>query len=154
MNFCIFVWVSMLPLWPHAVASGLRSKQVPYTGRRLVLVERPRSHKDNSVIAGSTDPDYPVWNIHLAERAYVLTSLGCAFLLYFLCAALDSLELERMSSSRRSYSRQLVALEEAHVANSDFAANTMTSTVAQIQARLCLLGPLCPKQLFMGAGIG
>jgi len=95
MNFCIFVLVSMLPLWPHAVASGLRSKQVPYTG--------------------STDPDYPVWNIHIAEP-------------------LDTLELERMSSSLQSYSRQLVALEEAHVTNSDFAASTMTSTVAQIQA--------------------
>lgn len=44
MNFCIFVLVSMLPLWPHAVASGLRSKQVPYTGHRLVLIERPRLH--------------------------------------------------------------------------------------------------------------
>lgn len=51
-----------------------------------------------------------------------------------------------MSSSLQSYSRQLVALEEAHVTNSDFAASTMTSTVAQIQARVCLLGSLCSKQ--------
>ena len=73
----------MLRLWPHAVASGLRSKQVPYTGSRFVLVERPRLHTDNTVIAGSTDPDYPVWNIHVAERAYVLAWLGCLIFLTF-----------------------------------------------------------------------
>lgn len=146
MNFCFFVLVSMLPLWPHAAASGLRSKQVPFSGRRFLLAEPPRLHKDNPAIAGNTNMDYPVWNIHVAERAYVLTLLNCMIVFEFLLAAPDSLELERMSSGIQSYSRQLVALEEAHVANSDFAASTMTSTVAQIQARACLLGRVYSKR--------
>lgn len=146
MNFCFFVLVSMLPLWPHAAASGLRSKQVPFSGRRFLLAEPRRLHKDNPVIAGNTNLDYPVWNIHVAERAYVLTLLNCMIVFEFLFAAPDSLELERMSSGIQSYSRQLVALEEAHVANSDFAASTMTSTVAQIQARACLLGRVYSKR--------
>jgi hypothetical protein len=84
---------------------------------------------------------------HSCCRACVCSHIACLRdFLDFLCAALDSLELERMSSGLQSYSRQLVALEEAHVANSDFAASTMTSTVAQIQARRCLLGSVCSKQ--------
>lgn len=146
MNFCFFVLVSMLPLWPHAAASGLRNKQVPFTGRRFLLVEPPHLHEDNPVIAGNTNMEYPVWNVHVAERACVHALLICMVRFEFLFAAPDSLELERMSSGIQSYSRQLVNLEEAHVANSDFAASTMTSTVAQIQAKACLLGRVRSKQ--------
>jgi hypothetical protein len=48
-------------------------------------------------------------------------------------AAPDAFELERISSTRKSYRRQLTALEEMHVAQGDAAVNMIASVAAQMQ---------------------
>jgi hypothetical protein len=51
-------------------------------------------------------------------------------------AAPDAMELERLSNGRQSDRRQLIELEEKHVAQTDYTSQMMAVMTAQIQALL------------------